>query len=79
MNKLAKQMKILTLTLKIVFTVSTSALLYSFVAVPQPAVVYTPQINFSAPVAAAAAAGNLRFTVAALGPNQCAFCQLEGY
>ena len=79
MNKLAKQMETLTLALKIASTVSASAPPYPSVAVPQPAVAYTSQMNFGAPAAAVAAAGNLRSAVAALGPNQCAFCQLEGH
>ena len=79
MNKLVKQIKVLTLTLKITLTVSISASLYSSVAVPQPAVVYTSQMNFSALAAAAAAAENLKSVVAALGSNQCAFCWLEGH
>ena len=78
-NKLTKQMKALTLTLKIALTVSASASSYPPVTVPQPAIAYTPQMNFSAPATAAAAVGNLRSAVAALGPNQCAFCQLEGH
>ena len=60
-------MKALTLTLKIALTVS--ALLYSSVAVPQPAVVYILWIYFSALPAAAAALRN----------NQCAFCWLKGH
>ena len=79
MNKLMKQMKALILTLKIVFTVSVSALLYPSVAVPQPAIAYIPQMNFSALMTAAAVVGNLRSAVAALGPNQCAFYWLEGH
>ena len=78
-NKLIKQMKTLILTLKIIFTVSASASLYLSVTVPQPAVVYTSQMNFSVSAAAAAAVRNLRSAVVALGPNQCAFCQLEGH
>ena len=78
-NKLMKQIKALTLTLKIASAVSASTSLYLFVAVHQPAVVYTSQTNFDALAAAAAAAGNLRSAVAALNPNQCAFCQLEGH
>ena len=69
MNKLMKQMKVLTLILKIVFTVSVSVLLYFSVAVPQPAVAYISQTNFSALAAAVMAVGNLRFTVAALDSN----------
>ena len=72
-------MEALTLALKIAFTVSALILSYSFVAVPQPAIAYISQTNFSASAAAVVAAGNLRSAVAALGPNQCAFCQLEGY
>ena len=78
-DKLTKQMKALTLTLKITLTVSVSASSYSSVAVPQPAVVYTLWTNFSASAITAAAAGNLRSAAAALGPNQCAFCWLEGH
>ena len=79
MNKLMKQMEALILTLKIVLIISVSVLSYSSVAVPQPAVAYTSWINFNALMAAVAAVGNLRSAVAALGPNQCAFCQLEGH
>ena len=79
MDKLVKQMEALTLALKIALTASASAPSYPPVAVPQPAIAYTSQTNFSASVAAAAAAGNLRSAVAALGPNQCAFCWLEGH
>ena len=78
-DKLIKQMKALTLTLKIAPTASVSASSYPSVAVPQPAVVYTPWMNFGALTAAAAAVGNLRSAVVALGLNQCAFCQLEGH
>ena len=74
-----KQMKTLILILKIVSAVSASVSLYSFVAVPQPAVVYTSQINFDVSAAAVAAVGNLRSAVTALGSNQYAFCQLEGH
>ena len=79
MNKLTKQMKTLTLILKIASAASASASSYPSVAVHQPAVAYTSQINFSVPAAAAAAVGNLRSAVTALSPNQCAFCQLEGH
>ena len=79
MNKLAKQMKTLTLALKIASAVSASASLYPSVAVHQSAVAYTSQMNFGASTAAAVAAGNLRSAVVALGSNQCAFCQLEGH
>ena len=41
MNKLTKQMKVLILTLKIASAALVSASLYPFVAVHQPAVVYT--------------------------------------
>ena len=78
-DKLAKQIKVLTLALKIALMTSAPAPPYPSVAVPQPAIVYTPQTNFDALVAAAAAVGNLRSAVAALGPNQCAFCWLEGH
>ena len=69
-----KQMKTLTLALKIAFMVSASAPLYPSVAVSQPAVAYILWINFDASAAAAAAVGNLRSAVIALGSNQCAFC-----
>ena len=72
-------MEVLTLTLKIALTALASVSLYLSIAVPQPAVVYTSQMNFDAPAAAVAAVGNLRFAVTALGPNQYAFCQLEGH
>ena len=78
-NKLMKQMKVLILILKIVLTASALASLYPLVAVPQPAIVYTLQMNFSALTAAVTAVRNLKSAVAALGPNQCAFCWLEGY
>ena len=78
-NKLAKQMKVLTLVLKIIPAVSVSASLYPSVAMPQPAIVYTSQTNFNAPAAAAVIVGNLRFTVTVLNSNQCAFCQLKGH
>ena len=78
-NKLMKQMKVLTLTLKIVSTVSASASLYPSVAMPQPAVAYSSQTNFNALVAAVAAAGNLRSAAVILSLNQCVFCQLEGH
>ena len=74
MDKLAKQMEMLTLTLKIAFIASALASLYPSVAVPQPAVMYTLQTNFNASAAAAAAVRNLRSAVIALNPNQCAFC-----
>ena len=38
-----------------------------------------PQMDFSTSAAAAAAAGNPKSAAAVLGPNQCAFCQLEGH
>ena len=79
MNKLIKQMEALILALKIAPTASAPAPPYLSVTVPQPAIAYTPQTNFGALAAAAAAAGNLRSAAAALGPNQCAFCQLEGH
>ena len=78
-NKLMKQMKTLILTLKITFSASVLASSYSFVAVSQPTVVYILQTNFSVSTAAVTAAGNLKSTVTTLGPNQCAFCWLEGY
>ena len=78
-NKLIKQMKVLTLILKIALTASASASSYPSVAVYQPAIVYTSWINFSTSTTAAAAVRNLRSTVTALGLNQCAFCQLNSH
>ena len=78
-DKLINQMKALTLALKIAPMISASAPSYPPVVVSQPAVVYTSWMNFGALAAAAAAAGNLKSAVIALGPNQCAFCQLEGH
>ena len=72
-------MKTLTLTLKIAFMISASASPYPFIAVPQPAVAYILQINFNALTAVVVAVGNLKSAVAALGPNQCVFYQLEGH
>ena len=68
-DKLVKQMEALTLILKIAPTASAPAPPYPPITVPQPAIAYTSQTNFSALAAAAAA----------LGPNQYAFCQLEGH
>ena len=68
-DKLTKQIETLILALKIAPTASASASSYPSVAVPQPAVAYTPWMNFSAPAAAAAAVGNLRSAAAVLGPN----------
>ena len=78
-NKLTKQMKVLTLTLKIILTVLVSASSYFSVAVPQPAIAYILQTNFSASAAAVMAVRNLRSAAVALDPNQCAFYWLEGY
>ena len=78
-NKLIKQMKALILALKITLMISASISSYPSVAVPQPAVVYISQMNFDAPAVAMVAAGNLKSAVTALGPNQCAFCWLEGH
>ena len=73
-NKLAKQMEALTLTLKITLSASALAPPYPSVTVPQPAIAYTSQTNFSAPAAAAVTVRNLRSAAAALSPNQYAFC-----
>ena len=78
-DKLMKQMEVLTLALKIAPSASASASSYLSVAVPQPAVAYTPQTNFDAPAATVVAAGNLRSAVTALGLNQYAFCWLKGH
>ena len=72
-------MKMLILILKIILTISISILLYSFVAVPQPAIAYISQINLSVLTTAAAVVRNLKSAVTVLNSNQCAFCQLKSH